>query len=486
MQKIRRRSDYLDLRHRYEPKEVGLVIIGESPPASGKYFYDPEGKPSEPLFAALMRQLGLSPRTKEEGLRDFQLAGWVLIDATYEPVNTLSRSSRNRVINRDYELLRDDLATLMPNRQSPIVLMKANVCRKLESGLAKDGFNVLNAGRILCFPSTGWQKKFQQEFSAVLKSAGLLPLARQLPSLECPRCGCSMTTRESVGEMPSAKCFQDCLRRCERCGIGASNAKAKVTWICLDPLQNIPPDTWNGAKEALAQALNETNRESKLRYFGFSTSEDAVTWVVFTQLLRSGKLIDALKRAGIVADQVAVAPTLLLWGVPVNGGERGKEIRQELHNLCTKTLGEKSDRLTEPDVIIDLGEDDLVFIEVKYLGDNDSQPTDYKHWPTYEKGLRLAWHYEDVKASRCYELARNWRVLKELAGERPTALVNLGQERLFRGVEGERLCRFAEALGLDERSRFKKIRWREFLDKVLDDQPEWFADFCRDRGLLEG
>jgi len=31
------------------------VIIAELPPISGKYFYNPKGEISEPLFAALMK-----------------------------------------------------------------------------------------------------------------------------------------------------------------------------------------------------------------------------------------------------------------------------------------------------------------------------------------------------------------------------------------------------------------------------------------------
>jgi hypothetical protein len=69
------RDDYIALRRRYQPESVRLIIVAESPPASGRYFYDPTGAPSEPLFAALMRHLGLSPSTKEEGLREFQRMG---------------------------------------------------------------------------------------------------------------------------------------------------------------------------------------------------------------------------------------------------------------------------------------------------------------------------------------------------------------------------------------------------------------------------
>jgi hypothetical protein len=168
-----RRNEYLSFRRRYEPESIRLVVIAESPPASGLYFYNPTGVPSEPLFAALMQQVGVRPSSKESGLRDFQRKGWILVDATYEPVNALDRASRDRVIVRDYELLLDDLAMLLSaSRSIPLVLIKANVCRILEPKLVEDGFNVLNRGRVIYFPSTGRQKDFQRQFGEIAKSAG--------------------------------------------------------------------------------------------------------------------------------------------------------------------------------------------------------------------------------------------------------------------------------------------------------------------------
>src|SRR5437763_6870777 len=64
---VRDRDYYLRLRREYEPENIKLIIVGESPPASGKYFYDRTGSAKEPLFAAIMLQLGLSPGTKEIG-----------------------------------------------------------------------------------------------------------------------------------------------------------------------------------------------------------------------------------------------------------------------------------------------------------------------------------------------------------------------------------------------------------------------------------
>jgi hypothetical protein len=156
------------------------VIVAESPPASGKYFYKPEGLPSEPLFAALMRQLPFSPRTKQEGLTAFQRRDWVLVDATYEPVNknsdtkrNMTISKRNKVIDGDYQELRSDLESLMPDRSTPLILIKANVCRLLKPKLAADRFNVLNSDCVVPFPSTGHQTEFYRQFGAIVKSAGL-------------------------------------------------------------------------------------------------------------------------------------------------------------------------------------------------------------------------------------------------------------------------------------------------------------------------
>jgi hypothetical protein len=165
------RSEYLSFRSKFEPATVKLVIVAESPPASGKYFYNPAGAVSEPLFAAVMQQLGHAPDSKENGLREFQRRGWVLVDATHEPVNALGGKDRDGVITRDYHLLRDDLAAMLPDRLTPIILMKANVCQLLEPKLAEDGFKVLNHGRVVYFPSAGRQKDFQRQFSAILKSA---------------------------------------------------------------------------------------------------------------------------------------------------------------------------------------------------------------------------------------------------------------------------------------------------------------------------
>ena len=114
-----------------------------------------------------------------------------------------------------------------------------------------------------------------------------------LPVLACPSCGSDVT--QSTGELKRAGRYSDCLRRCKRCGIGFSNARHSATRIYQDPEMNVPEQSRGGIAERLKLALNERNRPSKRIKFGFSTSEDALTWTVFTYLNMTGQLRAARK-----------------------------------------------------------------------------------------------------------------------------------------------------------------------------------------------
>lgn len=62
------RDNYIRLRNKYHPNILNLIFLLESPPVSGKYFYDESGKTSEPLFNALMKLLDNKPADKNYGL----------------------------------------------------------------------------------------------------------------------------------------------------------------------------------------------------------------------------------------------------------------------------------------------------------------------------------------------------------------------------------------------------------------------------------
>lgn len=161
---------YIQLRNKYIPKELKIIFIAESPPKSGKYFYDPSGETTEPLFSYMMKcVLNFKPKTKEEGLRKFCEQGYFLVDATYIPVNGLSNDKRNKIIEENYLELVKDLKKIINEKDIKIILIKKNVCRLLENQLLRDGFKVINKKILIPFPSRQWQNEFCKKVKQVIK-----------------------------------------------------------------------------------------------------------------------------------------------------------------------------------------------------------------------------------------------------------------------------------------------------------------------------
>ena len=147
-------AEYLSFRERHLPAHPKIIFVLESPPKSGLYFYKP-GAVSEPLFSAMMKDvLEIKPKTKEEGLSEFAFRGFLLIDATYKPVNHphLSQKERNEVILKDSPLLLEELQKFA-DPETKVVFVKANVFRLLEPKVTDAGFVVLNRGMKIPFPS---------------------------------------------------------------------------------------------------------------------------------------------------------------------------------------------------------------------------------------------------------------------------------------------------------------------------------------------
>jgi hypothetical protein len=163
---------YLDLRDEYRPETLRAIFILESPPDSGKYFYEPHKLYKGVLFSAMMQYvLKSKPSSKEAGLIEFQQKGYILVDAIYEPVNNLLPSEKARKILGNYKFLCDDLKNVMRDQESrkpAIILVKTNICELLEQRLLTDGFNVINDGLIVPFPAYGHQKRFGEMMKVIL------------------------------------------------------------------------------------------------------------------------------------------------------------------------------------------------------------------------------------------------------------------------------------------------------------------------------
>lgn len=159
---------YLNLRNKYHPRNLKLIFILESPPVSGKYFYDETGKVTEPLFSAMMKLLGYSPTDKRDGLEFFRRNGYLIVDATYKQVNRLKGKIRDDTILSDYKNQISDLKAVNPQKTIPIILVKANICKLLKDRLSTEGYNIANNGAIIPFPSNGQQNRFHSKALEIL------------------------------------------------------------------------------------------------------------------------------------------------------------------------------------------------------------------------------------------------------------------------------------------------------------------------------
>jgi len=155
------RAGYINLRNRYMPEHLRHVFVFESPPSSGLYFYDETGDKSEWLFGALMKFLNFTPTNKREGLEYFARCGYLLVDATYEPIDGIKGNlDRGRELLTAVPALIADLESVDPAKKAPLLLVKKSVCMFLEPLLKQAGFDVLNNGVVLPFPVPYQQKRF--------------------------------------------------------------------------------------------------------------------------------------------------------------------------------------------------------------------------------------------------------------------------------------------------------------------------------------
>ena len=91
---------------------------------------------------------------------------------------------------------------------------------------------------------------------------------------------------------------------------------------------NVPQEVRGGVLETLALALNERNRDNKKTKFGFSTSEDALTWNLFRSLQEAGRLRDVARL--VTGQEHLDEPILYLWGLCLEEDTLERAIAREL------------------------------------------------------------------------------------------------------------------------------------------------------------
>ncbi len=166
---MKKPHEYLALRDRYLPEKIRTVFVLESPPSGPGFFYDPDGRITEPLFSAFMEALGIKAQSKKEGLEIFHARGFFLIDPVYVPVNKLPEKKAAQIIMRNFGRLSEELGRVAA-ANTPVVIVKTTVFRLLYGPLKNAGFAILNREPI-AFPSHGRRKEFVRKIRKLVKRA---------------------------------------------------------------------------------------------------------------------------------------------------------------------------------------------------------------------------------------------------------------------------------------------------------------------------
>jgi hypothetical protein len=250
--------------------------------------------------------------------------------------------------------------------------------------------------------------------------------------------------------------------------VGLSNTMTAggETHIFRDATANVPMEVREGFLQTLQSSINVLNKKNKLKKAAYSTSEDALTWTYFNHL----RLKNRLRELGCLPSRME--PTLILWGSVVDATGTRSAVPTALAEISRELL-EDADRRTEPDVILDYGKDGIAVIEVKYRSPNEFKDASYPGWARYlqRDGGGAFLDLPGVLSSKCYELVRNWRFAWELGNrlDIPVVVANLGRSSLFETPGADLLAKFEACLRQDARHRFRRLNWRDLLDRAPPD-----------------
>ncbi len=154
-------------RRKYRPRKIRLLLIAESPPSSGGFFYFPTTIGKDHLFRETMKALDLWPENepmpkgvdKRSMLRRFQSMGLYLLDACAFPVDKMRPMKRRGAVMQQMPRLIDDVIDADPLH---IFVVKSSIFKPVIIALRESGLRsrILNTGPVP-FPSHGNQRIYR-------------------------------------------------------------------------------------------------------------------------------------------------------------------------------------------------------------------------------------------------------------------------------------------------------------------------------------
>ena len=177
-----RETNFGRARRKYRPHKIRFLLIAESPPSSGGFFYFATTIGKDHLFRETMKALEFWPINqpmrrgvdKRSMLRRFQTMGFYLLDTSDSPVDKMRPGDRRKTVLTQTPRLINDVISANP---SHIFIVKSSIFNPVSHALKESGFlpRLLNV-RPVPFPSHGNQRVYRSTLRRAIRKTGLLTL----------------------------------------------------------------------------------------------------------------------------------------------------------------------------------------------------------------------------------------------------------------------------------------------------------------------
>lgn len=155
------------IRYSYKPNKVRILLVGESAPAAGNFFYlgDSLCNYTKSAFAKVYPEVG--SQTMQNFLDFFKEKGFYLDDLCLMPIDKLDKKQRRQCIKNSVQSLAERI-----KMYSPIVVI--SMLKSIKTDVLESvHFSGVNAQFYsLPFGGNGHQNKYIDELSEILKNHG--------------------------------------------------------------------------------------------------------------------------------------------------------------------------------------------------------------------------------------------------------------------------------------------------------------------------
>lgn len=155
-------NDIEALRRRYKPDPIRVLFIGESPPDSGKFFYE-----GTTQLARHMAKCFGAPSDFPEW---FMQRGCYLDDLVLDPINKVSPVERRQAHKDAVPGLAERVRTYSP---LCVITLLVTIGPSVSEALRRAGYT--GEHHVVAFPGNGQQGRFMKEMAQIIPTLPLAP-----------------------------------------------------------------------------------------------------------------------------------------------------------------------------------------------------------------------------------------------------------------------------------------------------------------------